>query len=460
MNIKPSLLALSISAMVWMPTPAFAAPSAEQVRLASDSNTLTQLIETALANDASRKQFYAQSQAMRETGIASATLMDPKLKVGVGGLPVDSFQFDKDPMTNISIGLMQQFERGDTLSLQGRKANQQADGIQLQVEVREREVANTLTQLWLELGYQQQAERILRENQRLMRELTTFIQTNYSIGKNEAQDLLNAQLQVSRLDEKLQANAQVQRRIISQLSEWLGANWLENAQELKATNQLNWQTLTATLSQTNSVEHFALLRQHPMVKMADVAITTQETQVELAEQAYAPQFGVEVMYGYRQANGMNGQPASDLVSAYLTLDIPLFTDNRQDRNHAAAQYQVGAAKSQKDLLLAKMNAKVNALLVDKSNLEQRLDRYRTTLLEQASARTKAVERGYQNNTAQFNDVIAAASDELTLSLEQQRLITDLNLVNSNLATLLGSFDYTTVTPDIAMPNPAPSQTKH
>ncbi|WP_413769135.1 TolC family protein, partial [Vibrio vulnificus] len=129
-----------------------------------------------------------------------------------------------------------------------------------------------------------------------------------------------------------------------------------------------------------------------------------QTQVELAEQSYTPQFGVEVMYAYRQANNMKGEPASDLVSAYLTMDIPLFTGNRQDRNHAAAQYQVGAAQSQKDLLLSQMNAKVNALMVDRTNLEQRLERYQTTLVEQAKARTKAVERGYQNSTAQFNDV--------------------------------------------------------
>ena len=106
-----------------------------------------------------------------------------------------------------------------------------------------------------------------------------------------------------------------------------------------------------------------------------------------------------------------------------------------------AQYQVGAAKSQKDTLLAQMNAKVNALLVDRSNLEQRLERYQSTLLPQASARIKAVERGYQNNTAQFNDVITATTDELAIQLEQQRLTTDLNIVNSNLAALLGGFDY-------------------
>ncbi|MCV5639715.1 TolC family protein, partial [Escherichia coli] len=88
-------------------------------------------------------------------------------------------------------------------------------------------------------------------------------------------------------------------------------------------------------------------------------------------QAYNPQFGVEVMYAYRQADNMMGEPASDLVSAYLTMDIPLFTSDRQDRNLAAAQYQVGAAQSQKDTLLTQMNAKVNTLLVDRGNLTQR-----------------------------------------------------------------------------------------
>ncbi|HAT8541747.1 TolC family protein [Vibrio vulnificus] len=448
--MKPSLLALCISVSALVATPVMAQSStAASGQLLSQSDPLTLLIEQALANDASRKQIFAQSQAMRESGVAASTLMDPKLKVGFGGLPVDSFKFDEDPMTNISVGLMQQFERGSTLELQSKKASQQADGMALQVAAREREVANGITQLWLELGYQQQAERVLLENQRLMRELESFISTNYSIGKSEAQDLLNAQLQVSQLEEKLQANQQMQRRILSQMSEWLGSEWLYQQRDLKASNQLNWDTLEHLLSASPTTQHFALLAQHPMVQMANANIAVSQTRVELAEQSYTPQFGVEVMYAYRQANNMKGEPASDLVSAYLTMDIPLFTGNRQDRAHAAAQYQVGAAQSQKDLLLAQMNAKVNALLVDRSNLEQRLARYQNTLLEQAKARTKAVERGYQNSTAQFNDVIAATRDELAVELESQRLLTDLNQVNSNLAMLLGGFTYTVTQPELA-----------
>ncbi|UXA00843.1 TolC family protein [Vibrio splendidus] len=453
LNASVVVAAAFVSSAAFISASALAAvPASTQADQQSSTQQLNTLIEVALSQDGNRKQYFAQSQAMRETGIASATLMDPKLKVGFGGLPIDSFQFDEDPMTNISVGLMQQFERGDTLDLQQKKAGQQADGLALQVQARELTVANSMTQLWLELGYQKVAEGVMRENRRLLVELENYVQTNYSIGKSEAQDLLNAQLQVSKLDEKLQANQQVQRRLISQLSEWLGSDWLGNQAIssqalgskgiLHATNQIDWSLLESKLATNNdATKHYQLLMEHPLVKITDATISSNQTQVELAEQAYTPQFGVEVMYAHRQANNMVGEPASDLVSAYLTVDIPLFTGNRQDKNLSAAQYQVGAAKSQKDTLLSQMNAQVNALLVDRSNLIQRLDRYQTSLLPQTAARISAVERGYQNNTAQFNDVILATTDELALKLEQQRLITDLNIVNSKLAALVSGFEY-------------------
>ncbi|WP_120511891.1 TolC family protein [Photobacterium salinisoli] len=449
-------LALSISAAWLYPAWQFPAWAAETLVVSAHKDaqpvSLQTLIALALRNDASQAQLAAQSSALRESAVASATQMDPKLRVGVGGLPVDSFQFDDDPMTNISVGLMQQFERGDTLELQARKVRQQAEGVDWQIQVRQREVANSITQLWFELGYQQYAERVLRENQRLMSEMAGYIQTNYAIGKSEAQDLLQARLQVSRLDDKLQANRQSQRKLISQMSEWLGADWLSANASLAASYQFDGTALDALLRSHNGTSQFYdLLTQHPMVAMTEAAISASQTQAEIAGEAYKPQFAVEVMYAYRQAKNMRGEPASDLVSAYLTVDLPLFTDNRQDRNRAAAHYQVGAAKSQKDLLLAQMNARVNALLADRQSQTERLERYQNSLLPQAKERTEAVERGYQNNTAQFSDVINAASDELALELELARLTADLSLTGSTLTFLLGGQALESIAPSLLKP---------
>lgn len=440
MNVTTSMLVLAISASTIIPTTLFASPSAT-VTTTQQSQQLTQLITKAIKNDASMAQISAQQRAMFATSLGNNSLPDPKLKLGVGGLPTDSFSLNTDPMTTLSIGLMQQFDRGNTLELQQQKGEIQAQAIGIQHAVRELDITNKITQLWLELGYQQSVYRTLQRNHRLVIELANFTKTNYAIGSGEAQDLLQVKLQVVKIEDKLQTNLQTQHRIMAQLSEWLGTDWLTTQTVLQASNQLSWQRLNQLMPQlTATTQHYSLLKQHPMVLIANSAISANETQVTISQQAYKPQFGIEIMYASRQAKGMSGKPAPDLVSAYLTMDLPLFTDNRQDHHLAAAQYQVGAAKSQRDLLLNQMNAKVNALLVERDNLSQRLSRYTTSLLTQAKARSQAVERGYQNNTAQFNNVITAATDELALVIEQARVITDLNITNSKLASLVNGFD--------------------
>lgn len=421
------------------------------------SSQLNALIELALMNDASRKQFYAKSQSLRESGIASNNLKDPKLKVGVGGLPVDSFAFDEDPMTNISIGLMQEFERGSTSALQQEKFNHQAQGVELQVKLRERDVANQITQLWLELGYQQHVEQILLQNRALMLQLEQYIESNYALAKSEVQDLLEVQIQVSRLDEKIQANQQMQLRIVAQLSEWLGGQWLTTQEHLQASPNMTWSVLEQQLSNSSNNQYYSLLATHPMVTIADAQIAASKTQISIAEQDYSPKFGVEVMYGYRQANGMDGSPASDLLSAYLTMDIPIFTDKRQDRKHAAAQHKVVEAQANKMVIIERMNAQVNTLLVDRQNLNERLIRYQQTILPQLQAKTAAVERAYQNNNVAFTEVIRASSDQLNIEIERWRLTADLNKTNSQLAYFLAGFEYKTENLDKSLANNSAGQ---
>ncbi|MCW8327604.1 TolC family protein [Photobacterium sp. SDRW27] len=395
---------------------------------------LNSLINWAIEHDAGRQQIQYQANSMVDMSVASGQWMDPKLKVGVGGLPVDSFSFNDDPMTKISVGLMQQFGRGDTLELKQKQNNQKASSQREKLGVRELDIKSAITNLWIELTYQQQAHQLLVKNQTLYRELEHYLGTNYGVGANQAQDIIQAQLQISRMDEKLQANEQMQQRLRAQLSEWLGSR----AASVTAGKYPQWSALSAYLSAAQD-DNYQALASHPSIRVVDEQIKSSQTGIDIAQESYQPQFSVEVMYDYRQANGMNGQPASDLVSAFLTMDLPLFTDKRQDKTLSSAQHQLGAEKSQRDLMLRQMNAKVNALLIDRSNTQQRLTRYNDSLLRRASEKTQAIERGYQNNTSQLDEYIRAASEELTIELEQLRLTADLQLVNSNLAYMLNKF---------------------
>lgn len=429
MKIKPVALALVLNAVL---TPSYASEG---------QFTLNNIIELAVSRDQGLVQLNSQALSLKETGAASATLMDPKIKFGVGGLPVDSFKFDEDAMTNISVGLSQQFSRGATLDLSRKRYGQQAQIVSYQAELRKLDIARSITQLWIELKHLIRTSELTEEMRGLMIEMSQFIETNYSLGKSEMQDLLYAELQVSQLDEKLQKNRQMQQRIRAQLSEWVEPEYVREAQ-LNTSLEPHWQSLLdiEKVTKTNSTEYYDVLVTHPKIKAAEQNIQSKVTQVSIAEQSYTPQFGVEVAYAYRQANGMNGQPASDLVSAYLTMDIPLFTEKKQDRKYAAAQHQVGVAKSQKDLLLVQMNTRVNTLISDKHNLEERIQRYQKVLVKQAKERTQAIERGYENNTVQFSELITAARDELMIAKEEARLMADLNSTQNELAYVLNQYD--------------------
>ncbi len=65
-------------------------------------------------------------------------------------------------------------------------------------------------------------------------------------------------------------------------------------------------------------------------------VAAAETGVELAEQRYKPEFGIDLTYGGRGGNNPDGSSRSDLFSIMVMMDLPLFHKNRQDRYKAAA----------------------------------------------------------------------------------------------------------------------------
>ena len=153
-----------------------------------------------------------------------------------------------------------------------------ATAIGIQHAVRELDITNKMTQLWLELGYQQSVYRTLQRNHRLVTELANFTKTNYAIGSGEAQDLLQVQLQVVKIEDKLQTNLQTQHRIMAQLSEWLGTDWLTTQTIVQASNQLSWQHLNQLMPRlTATTQHYSLLKQHPLVLIANSAISANKT---------------------------------------------------------------------------------------------------------------------------------------------------------------------------------------
>lgn len=118
---------------------------------------------------------------------------------------------------------------------------------------------------------------------------------------------------------------------------------------------------------------------------------------------------------------MDGSRRSDLISGFVSMDVPLFTGKRQDQVVAAATYGKGMKQAEKALLLRQLNGQLNGAIANYLNTQQRMQRYQDTLLKQASHNSEAALQGYQANTNSFEQVIKAFMDEQTLELEYHQL---------------------------------------
>ncbi|QTH73399.1 hypothetical protein [Pseudoalteromonas xiamenensis] len=83
--------------------------------------TLNQAIELAQQRDLWQQQARLQSKALSAREIAAGTLPDPSINISLMNLPMDSFSFSQEAMTQAKLGVAQMLPRGDSLAIAQRK---------------------------------------------------------------------------------------------------------------------------------------------------------------------------------------------------------------------------------------------------------------------------------------------------------------------------------------------------
>ena len=171
--------------------------------------------------------------------------------------------------------------------------------------------------------------------------------------------------------------------------------------------------------------------------MAEREIRFQQHQQAIARAAYAPVYKLDLNYGLRNSELPNGDKRSDLLSVFVSVDLPLFTGQRQDQGYKAAVAQKASAQAMRDDLLRQLQAQAEGALQQYQVLQQRLNLYRTRLLPLAADQTLAAKEAYQSNTAPFSRFILARVEQLALTLERETLKRDLALTIAQLQYLQG-----------------------
>lgn len=382
----------------------------------------------AIQRDAVLQQLAVESEGMRQRAIAEGQLMDPRLRVGAVNVPVDSWSLTAEDMTMVEVGVSQEFPAGRTRELSRRRMEQIATASQAAAGDRRRVVQRELRRVWVDLAYIAAARKELAGQETWVEQMRNAARARYAAGEGKQLDVLQAGLDVAMLREQqldLDRDESMRR---AQLVRWLGEDDAARAGPFTLPARTELPPL-ATLE--------SKLAQHPAQVDYETRIEAAQTAVELAQQSTRPGWMLDLSYGFRGGE-MDGKPRPDMVTAMVSMDLPLFRRNRQDREVAAARAEAEGLHEMHTDHQREMSAMLQEAwaTVDRTGQLERY--YETDLVPLADQTVQAALLAYRNNRAMVDDVVSARRVALETNLKRLRLSADRAQAQYELDYLVGA----------------------
>jgi outer membrane protein TolC len=373
--------------------------------------TLQEAQELALYDEPGQNSLRLRAGALRDESVAGGQLPDPTMRIGIANFPIQSGGFTTEGMTQAQLGIRQVFPGGETRELTTKKFRTLADEMSHKADSRGRDVLTAVRMAWLETHYWREAHQMAIESRPFFDDLATITTSLYSVGRKSQQDVLRAELELRRLDDRIINMSKQHSRSRAALSEWVGT---ESARPI-----------AIMLPEWTAVPPLEVLRKdlraHPAMLAADANVGASYVGVDLAEQKYKPDWALDLGYGYRDGTLSNGQPRSDFISLSVTVDLPFFRSNRQDKSVGAALGQRRAADQSREQLLRRLNSQLESEYVRWQDLGRRLALYEESILGVSADNATAALAAYQSDTGDFADAMRGYVDDLDTRLEYVRL---------------------------------------
>jgi outer membrane protein TolC len=129
----------------------------------------------------------------------------------------------------------------------------------------------------------------------------------------------------------------------------------------------------------------------------------------LAKKEYYPDFDVTVSYGQRQDR--DSLKRADMVSASVTVPLPLWHKDKQDRKVVEAQFNINAAQAEHDAAKNEIFYRIKDIVAKEEKQNALLDLYKTGIIPQARQSLNSAIAGYQVNKVDF---LTLVDNRLTL----------------------------------------------
>ena len=380
---------------------------------AAQNPTPLSLPEALRLAQARSPQLVAQSAAISaaESLIVSAGQRpDPQLGISVENLPIngpDAFSIGRDFMTMRKIGISQQFTRTEKLHAREAKAVAEKQSEQAKLISAETDLRRQVALAWLERYFIEQRLRVLRDLERETALLAEAARAAVAGGKGSPADPIIARTARVQVQDRIQEADRDLRGAQASLARYVG--------ETEATRPLDKPPSFYALPHAPN-EFLQVLEHHPLLLTYEPMEAMARADIAEAQAAKKPDWSLELAYAQR------GSSFSNMVTIQARIDLPVFSEKRQDPVIAARYKALQQVQAEREEARRMHEAEIKRMVADWETARARLKRYGQELVplsREAAAAALAAYRSGRGNLAAALDARRTAIETRFADVQTQ-----------------------------------------
>jgi outer membrane protein TolC len=382
----------------------------------TQSSSLSDLVAEALTQNPDLQAAKSRWQMYERKVLPARSLDDPRLGLSFSNYPVDSLQADETPMTGNELQLSQSFPFPGKLDAKGEMAVQQALWYKGAWEDARLQLVQKVKDAWYHLYYRDRAIAITRKNIALLDDFIQLTETRYAVGTGLQQDVLKAQVERSKLMDRLFTLRQERTTVLADLNTLLAR---PTASPVTTTTDLGMTEVKQEVAELQDLSR----ENRPLYVSYQALIDRYQSQRKLARLNYYPDFNVWA--GYRMREEATGDPArgTDFVSAGVSINLPIWQKKRKEAV-AEAESGVRLARQRFDDFRNRVHFAISDAYAQLEKNRDLVALYKTGIIPQAQQTYEASLSAYQVGDVDFLSLLDSLLTLYRYRIDFHRALSD------------------------------------
>ena len=395
----------------------------------AQTDILDSLIRIGLEHNPELKASRYSYQASEAAANAAGVLPDPGVSIAWSNVPRSSLALDETPMSGVSLGLTQKIPWPGKLNAGSKAANLRRDRALTSTDLLANTLIRDIKTAYFDYAYWVEARKKIVETHELAEAMEEVAATRYGNGEVTAQDLLRAQSNKSRLNIRLLDADRNRESNLYRLERLIGDTMLVAS-------------VPATL---DDVSLFDMAEadgdDHPLLERAAVDISLAEASLSLARANYWPDITLGIDYRLREKVPGDPVAGEDWLSFKVGFSVPLWFFARQNNESRASAHALDAARAREVSIRDNLTEKRRRIRETMLTLQESIETYDSAIIPQSRAAYETARTAYEVGRIDFNALLAAQMNLLTVELERLDLLRRINIAAADREELYAQQNY-------------------